>query len=44
MMKNWTITCHNCGDNHAEVMEHAKRICIVCPDCGKEEYFDPPGK
>ena len=43
MMKNWTITCKACGNNHAELVQHAKMLMIVCPDCQKDEYFDPPG-
>ena len=38
MMKDWTITCHKCGGNHARItgIDRLRGVAIIeCPDCGK---------
>jgi hypothetical protein len=39
MHKNWTISCHNCGGNHAHLVRAGAEILVSCPakDCGMKE-------
>lgn len=36
MLKNWTISCHKCGNNHAILKRDHNEIVVDCP-CGMKE-------
>lgn len=41
-LKNFTISCHECGNNHAGIDvsdESAQAAIVVCPDCAEVEVI-----